>query len=539
MSPDRSTGLSGVDLANTAEASFLILLFLSAAALGMLPITRALVSLWSTDPLRSFGALLPIVSGILIVRAWRGLQWQADGTAWGLAPLLLAIAVARASSGAWIAYRFGDTQIDPFQPGLLLFLYMSGAVLLLGGRPLWRASLFPLCLLLLVDPVPHVFNTWIDMPLQIVSANVARAFAHLLGLRPTGEQLRLMFTPRFGMQIVPGCNGMRGAATMAYAALLLGYLRRYRPLAIAALVAAAALLGYLLNFLRLCALVIFYWAGTHFQALQPREWIVDYCIGGALFLLVSGLAGWLWLGGDSAAALPVAQRPVDWPTVLRRPSLGVAALLLGLLSVSETPAAYAALRGPGAGVAPQAAIAQLPLTAGRWTRGALSLGTQLNQPKWMWAEYRRDDGRQVGLGIWLSPFQHFAIVSERVQGVTPNWQGALAATAKNGVPVQLASFAVLDDTTTTAEPTPTFYAETTCVPEHCTDRFAGFNRMGLSVAIGPVAMRSVLRLSLMARVRHPGAADITNSMRAQDEDSVRDLLRNIDTRTMTSELGSR
>ena len=230
---------------------------------------------------------------------------------------------------------------------------------------------------------------------------------------------------------------------------------------------------------------------------------------------------------------------MDWPAVLRRPSLGVAVVLLGLLSVAEVPAAYAALRGPGAGVAPQAAIAQLPLTAGRWTRGALSLGTQLNQPKWMWAEYRRDDGRQVGLGIWLSPFQHFAIVSERVQGVTPNWQGALAAAAKDGIPVQLASFVVLDDTTTTAEPTPTFYAETTCVPDHWTDRFAGFNRMGLSVAIGPVAMRSVLRLSLMARVRHPGAADITDSMRAQDEDSVRDLLRNIDTRTMTSELGSR
>ena len=55
-----------------------------------------------------------------------------------------------------------------------------------------------------VIPVPHVFSSAVDLPLQHASATVARAFAHALGQPLTQDKLRLMFTPDFGMFIAPG-----------------------------------------------------------------------------------------------------------------------------------------------------------------------------------------------------------------------------------------------------------------------------------------------------------------------------------------------
>ncbi len=135
----------------------------------MLPIVADLLQLWRDDPLRSFGALLPFISFALILRVWREQGWQRQGTLWGLLPLAGAILLARTIGSVLIAYGFHGIQISPAQPGLLCFAYGSGVVLLLGGTRLWRASLFPLCLLLCVNPVPHLFER-LDFPLQTISA---------------------------------------------------------------------------------------------------------------------------------------------------------------------------------------------------------------------------------------------------------------------------------------------------------------------------------------------------------------------------------
>ena len=79
-----------------------------------------------------------------------------------------------------------------------------------------------------VNPVPHFFTLHIDLPLQHASSLIARGFAHALGQKFTPDQLRLMFTPDFGMFIAPGCNGIRGAITMGFIALIAGYLYKFK-----------------------------------------------------------------------------------------------------------------------------------------------------------------------------------------------------------------------------------------------------------------------------------------------------------------------
>ena len=52
---------------------------------------------------------------------------------------------------------------------LVAVAYTAGFVLLFGGMRLLRAAWFPVALMWFVNPVPHFFNQFIDLPLQHAS----------------------------------------------------------------------------------------------------------------------------------------------------------------------------------------------------------------------------------------------------------------------------------------------------------------------------------------------------------------------------------
>ena len=195
---------------------------------GLLLLAVALLwRIWTADALRSIGMYFPIVSVVLILRIWRGLDWETRGSWWGLLPLYYAVIMAREGGNALQAVAFTPRIAVTLLPlGLTVFAYASGVVLLLGGVRVWRAALFPIALLLFVNPVPKAFEL-VDLPLQFVSAHAAQSFALAIGVHPDVNQLRLMFAPGFGMFIAPGCDGIRGAVTLGYLALILGYLYRF------------------------------------------------------------------------------------------------------------------------------------------------------------------------------------------------------------------------------------------------------------------------------------------------------------------------
>jgi exosortase J len=250
---------------------------------------RILWMLWTTDPLRSIGILLPPASLLLCLRAWRGREWRtADGSWWGLALVALSLLTT------WLLPRVqigmivpsGGTIIVFF--GLLIWMFVSGVVVLFGGVAAWRLAAFPLALLLFVNPVPIWFVDAIDLPLQHMAARVTRDLAAALGMALTGTRLQLMFAPSLGMFIAPGCNGLRGAVAMGYLALVIGYLYLMRPALHAVYVASAVLLAYGFNLVRLCSLVACYWLALRLPQLARHMTGADYVIGASWFF-VAGL----------------------------------------------------------------------------------------------------------------------------------------------------------------------------------------------------------------------------------------------------------
>jgi exosortase J len=250
----------------------------------------ALWALWTTDPLKSIGGFIPVLSLLFILRAWRSLDWEMDGTWWGLLILVATVGLVHLRDHAILEFVFGPSWSIFVPPhSLVAFAYAAGAVLLFGGVRLFRRARFPIVLMWFVNPVPNFFTLHVDLPLQHISSAIARAFAHGLGQKLTPDQLRLMFTPEFGMFIAPGCNGIRGAITMGFIALIAGYLYQFRARVTAAVVVGAVLLGYVFNLVRLCFLVLYYIVALHIPWLQTRAEMGDYIIGACLFFFATAL----------------------------------------------------------------------------------------------------------------------------------------------------------------------------------------------------------------------------------------------------------
>lgn len=397
----------------------------------LLTASSLLWRIWTNDALRSIGIYFPIVSIILTLRVWRKLHWETHGTWWGLLPLYYAVMMAREGGNALQMVVFGKSMGFTLLPlGLTIFAYGSGIVLLLGGTRVWRAALFPLALLLFVNPVPTAFQL-VDLPLQFFCARVAQAFAVAIGVHPEVNQLRLMFAPSFGMFIAPGCDGIRGAVAMGYLALILGYLYRFSTGARVFSAIGAVALGYMFNLIRLCFLILFYRAALSFPSLQPYGTGADYLIGGVLFLIAAALFAGVVRWKRPDGGLPALSQ--GWGVASWRENIpqsqapywkgAIASLLVVMSSFSSVRelAAMGKLQGGGSEVA---SLNIFPQQIGKYRmQRTWSEQDWLGGLAYRWAAYLQESSAdEVDVALWLGPGVHYPIACHVSKGERPAWQ---------------------------------------------------------------------------------------------------------------------
>lgn len=454
-----------------------------AAALAVLGVcsiwstAAALWQLWTMDALKSIGMMVPLISFVLILRVWRSQSWQMEGSWWGLAILAVTIAAVHVRDQAVLVLVVSPKWAVYFPPhSLVAFAYGAGVVLLFGGTRLFRAALFPIILLWFVNPIPHFFNVLVDLPLQRISAHVARAFAIALGQPLTPDQMRLMFTPDFGMFIAPGCNGIRGAVTMGFIALIAGYVYRFRWHAHAAVVAGAVLLGYVFNFARLCTLVLYYLVALHFHWLRSRAEMGDYIIGACLFLFATFLLFYVVrrLGESPKQTKPVMAPTPFSSTSARMYKLRFAAMLLitifgcygfaRAVVIAEATGEFAQIR------ADRNAPGKFPTHIGAYTlvrtwNEYLNTGTLL----FHWAEYApANTGAHITLGISPVVGTHDTLICHSARGDDPIWQNQIT-TATAGQPSVSFSGAMFNNSSSLSLEATTICSGSSC-GEYTTDR---------------------------------------------------------------------
>src|SRR5277367_1844351 len=73
---------------STSWAAGLVALLALLGLSTILSTMNALWFLWTTDALKSIGMFIPVVSFVLILRAWKSLGWEMEGSWWGLVILV-------------------------------------------------------------------------------------------------------------------------------------------------------------------------------------------------------------------------------------------------------------------------------------------------------------------------------------------------------------------------------------------------------------------------------------------------------------------
>lgn len=443
------------------------------------PTVNALWALWTTDALKSIGMFIPLVSFVLILRVWRSLGWEMEGNWWGLVILAVTAVVVHLREQSILVFVLSPQWSIYIPPhSLVFFAYGAGVVLLFGGTRLFRASLFPLILLWFVNPIPHIFNVFVDLPLQRASAHVARAFAIALGQPLSPDQLRLMFTPEFGMFIAPGCNGIRGAVTMGFIALIAGYVYRFRWYAHVAVVAGAVLLGYVFNFARLCILVLYYLVALRITWLRSRAEMGDYIIGACLFLFGTFLLFYVVrrLSESPGQIKPPTLRPATLPSPTTRHSFHLrlaATLVLVLFSCFGVARAYvhthsgsyaAQMKGD------EAALGQFPARIGSYTLSRSWNENLFSGPLiFHWAQYvPPNGGTPISVGVSPVLGSHDTLICHSARGEDPLWRDQLTLQTAGNITVNFSGSFFNDGATQYLEAT-TICNEGSC-GEYTNDR---------------------------------------------------------------------
>jgi exosortase J len=446
VSPLRATGVVGFRAQHAAGLAALL------AVLGLTTIwstVNALWTLWTTDALKSIGMFIPLVSFVLILRAWRSLGWEIEGNWWGLVILAVTTVVVHLREQSILVFVLSP-QWSIYMPphSLVFFAYGAGVVLLFGGPRLFRAALFPLILLWFVNPIPHIFNVFVDLPLQRASAHVARAFAIALGQPLSPDQLRLMFTPEFGMFIAPGCNGIRGAVTMGFIALIAGYIYRFRWYAHVAVVTGAVLLGYVFNFARLCILVLYYLVALRITWLRSRAEMGDYIIGACLFLLGTFLLFYV-VRRLSESPRQIKPPAMNLPSsaTLAGPGTGhslplrfAAMLVLVLFSCYGVASAYVRTHSGSYAAqrkADETASGQFPARIGSYTLSRSWNEDLFSGPLiFHWAQYVPDGGgTPVSVGVSPVLGSHDTLICHSARGEDPLWRDQITLPTAGNVPI--------------------------------------------------------------------------------------------------------
>ncbi|MGA9670256.1 MAG: exosortase J [Terracidiphilus sp.] len=435
---------------------------------GIYPQLSKLWEIWMTDPLRSIGAIILPASIALTMYVWRQCDWELRGSWWGLLPVALAfvpIIFSRRLECFWVVRGVRLNLIPSVLP---ILLYTGGILLLFAGVRVLRRAWFPLALLLCLQPVPEAFVHFLDLPMQSLSAQIARSFANLLGFPPTNtELLRLMFAPDFGMFIAPGCDGMRGAITLGYGALILGYLRRLSLWRWSLYVVGALSLGHLFNLIRLCALVLYYRVALGHHVLENSAKQADYVIGALLFC-VAALVFWVVFRREGAAGAPA-----NSSETIRTSDKGLtywrAAALALLVLIAMVPAVRAIGRNPESLVSSvrRGEISRtelngrIPTQIGEYKLVRVWQEHQAGVPVLETAAFEKATSGEIELGIWLAPTDHSIQQSLMTHGEVPKAKAISLFNTAAGRTVQF-NTALYDDGIKD-----TLTGDTYCSPSAC------------------------------------------------------------------------
>jgi exosortase len=258
-----------------------------AAALLYAPILIGLARQWGSDPAASHGWLLAGAAVLVAIRRAPSLR--------GMSPSPRSIGLV-VTAAAMLIYLTGSLAGDLFVQRVSLPLAGSGAVLAIAGAAQLRTLLAPIALFALAIPLPAIIVTYLTLPLQLVSSQIAADMLHTSSVNVV-RQGNLLVLDQITLEVAEACSGLQSLLSLgsvaAVGAVLLPIDRWSKALMFAA-VLPIAIIG---NGLRVATTGwLTTWIGE-----RAVEGVVHQATGYAAFLVMcAGLFSLLWVGRSTA-----------------------------------------------------------------------------------------------------------------------------------------------------------------------------------------------------------------------------------------------
>lgn len=198
--------LSRYLLAGLLGAAILLLYF---------PVLSQLVKQWYTDPNYSHGFLVLPFSAYLVWRDRERLRKVESRPSWaGLVLILFSLGLL----------FVGQIGADLFLSRISLIGVIAGSLLFLHGKPLLKATAFPIFFLALMVPLPTFLYNQVVFPLQLMASQLATSLLELINVVPVLREGNLLILPNYTLQVVEACSGIRSLTSLLALGLAYGYL---------------------------------------------------------------------------------------------------------------------------------------------------------------------------------------------------------------------------------------------------------------------------------------------------------------------------
>jgi exosortase len=202
------------DAANKAQLPWTPVLWFAALLLiCYAPVLYSLGRQWVNDEDMGHGFFVPVVAGYIVWQRRAALaSIRPAPNYWGLLIVLLgAVLMMAGTLGAQI-----------FAARVAFLVSLAGAVLFLGGGPVFRLLAFPLFLLCFMIPIPAIIYARITLPLQLFASQVAENILGLFGI-PVLRDGNVLELASQRLSVVEACSGIRSLLSLSFLSLVYGY----------------------------------------------------------------------------------------------------------------------------------------------------------------------------------------------------------------------------------------------------------------------------------------------------------------------------
>ena len=294
------------------------------------PVMRPLVVEWYEHENFSYGFLIPVIFGYLVLQR-RGelLQQRMAPELWGVALLIASISLG----------LIGAALGEPFLSRLSLVATLAALVSVIAGWKIFRLLAFPLAYLLLMVPPPYVIVKNVSYYLKIFDAVVATEVLQLIGV-PVYRDFYYLNLPNITLEIADVCSGIASLFAMVALGIVYIYFLPVRSVAKFGLMASVVIFPLVANLIRiiLIATSVYYYGPVMLEAFFHRFTGTFTFLLSVVMLVAVG--EWLRRCYPTAAqlnqfAIPQDERTQFGDKVISAPILIAAAVLSGGLYISH------------------------------------------------------------------------------------------------------------------------------------------------------------------------------------------------------------